>query len=348
MISCETDIHNAQAGSSGAVVVALDATTSFFSGQTTINDPTDLNNNNYYFNIHTSAFSAGEIRGQITRFIYRGAKPEIKSTVLLGGNSIPVVTDTNAFGLGFSFYNRLSRNFTYYAWHNISDATLAHIHNGTAFENGPVVISLNPKYIRGWQIISSETDYLNGNWYFNVHGNPNSRGVVRGQLNAPATHVAFLESTQQSPAVASQYSGLCSASYNAASKQLTINCAHNIPTVTSAHLHNAAIGSSGAIVFSIPLPSLLPIIYTFPQFSDAQETELLAGRMYLNFHTTANPSGELRGQLLETEYSLGMMQPNPTVSPTSSTKKNTAGTSVGKETAIVAMIVFAFTLLFLL
>jgi hypothetical protein len=73
---------------------------------------------------------------------------------------------------------------------------------------------------------------------------------------------------------------------------------------TAAHLHVAPPGIAGPVVFS--LGSFLPLILdgTFGGYmGDAflpphLEPALFAEHLYVNIHTLANPSGEIRGQVL--------------------------------------------------
>jgi hypothetical protein len=64
-------------------------------------------------------------------------------------------------------------------------------------------------------------------------------------------------------------------------------------TVTAAHLHAAPGGVSGAV--SVPFVVGLSGATTL---SGAQGTLLSGGGLYANLHTSANPGGELRGQML--------------------------------------------------
>ena len=92
--------------------------------------------------------------------------------------------------------------------------------------------------------------------------------------------------------------------------------------LTVAHIHRGAAGVNGPVVFgffgspindvagaSVPVPFASGVGGTFSFTWDAPEgnggatlsgetTSLLAGLLYLNFHTTDFPRGEIRGQLV--------------------------------------------------
>src|SRR5256885_10050764 len=48
-----------------------------------------------------------------------------------------------------------------------------------------------------------------------------------------------------------------------------------------------------------PRSTLFPYTTLFRSLTDAQYTAFLAGDLYVNVHTLANPNGEIRGQLTE-------------------------------------------------
>lgn len=79
--------------------------------------------------------------------------------------------------------------------------------------------------------------------------------------------------------------------------------------VVAAHFHRGARGEAGPIVQTIcgaPAPALAGTscpsgnsgsVAGVWKISLQQAVDLLAGRIYVNFHTALNPGGEIRGQI---------------------------------------------------
>jgi hypothetical protein len=66
-----------------------------------------------------------------------------------------------------------------------------------------------------------------------------------------------------------------------------------------AHIHEAAMGKNGPII--VPLTKTDDNTWSVPpgaKLTDAQYASYMAGNLYVNVHSEANPGGEIRGQLL--------------------------------------------------
>lgn len=69
-------------------------------------------------------------------------------------------------------------------------------------------------------------------------------------------------------------------------------------SVTVAHVHEAAAGKNGPIIF--PLTNASDNVWTVPagaKLTDAQYESYKAGNLYFNIHSAAHRGGEIRGQI---------------------------------------------------
>lgn len=116
-----------------------------------------------------------------------------------------------------------------------------------------------------------------------------------------------LTGANEVPAVTTSGSGTFEGTYNRATKVLnyTVRWSLGDPAATTNNMHFHGPAEPTAIA-----PPRIPITgfptgsvnQTFsaatPALDAAQEEELLNGKWYLNIHSTTNPGGELRGQLV--------------------------------------------------
>jgi hypothetical protein len=145
-----------------------------------------------YFNLHTAANPAGEIRGQIV------AKGDAFFASLAGFQENPPVT-TAGTGSAFVVISPDLTIATYYvAYSGLSGAlTAAHIHTGAVGVNGGVILPLvaGPSPMTGtlsaanFTASGPVTDFVgalgairNGTTYVNLHTAANPAGEIRGQL----------------------------------------------------------------------------------------------------------------------------------------------------------------------
>lgn len=67
---------------------------------------------------------------------------------------------------------------------------------------------------------------------------------------------------------------------------------------TAAHIHNAPVGKNGPVI--VTLQKTGDDAFVVPdgaKLNDAQYSAYLAGNLYVNVHSAANPSGEVRAQI---------------------------------------------------
>jgi hypothetical protein len=109
---------------------------------------------------------------------------------------------------------------------------------------------------------------------------------------------AKLDGASESPATTSKGTGEAKLKFNDASKKLTYTITYKglSGDAVAAHFHGPAdAGANGGVELPITVgPSPIKGEATL---TDAQAADLAAGKWYVNFHTAANPMGEIRGQV---------------------------------------------------
>jgi CHRD domain len=113
------------------------------------------------------------------------------------------------------------------------------------------------------------------------------------------TFAATLSGAAEVPANASTATGTATLKFDTTTKIFTLKVTHTIATPTNGHIHKAAAGVSGGVVFPFVAPFASPIDYTSVALTAAQEADLRANLYYVNIHTAAFGGGEIRGQLLK-------------------------------------------------
>jgi hypothetical protein len=121
-------------------------------------------------------------------------------------------------------------------------------------------------------------------------------GIARAdQINFKAD----LSGASEVPPVSGAGKGTATLSLNTATKTLTwtVNYSGLSGPATAAHIHGPAAAGANAGVLVPFNGDLASPIKGSATLSDAQISDLEAGKLYVNIHTAANKSGEIRGQL---------------------------------------------------
>lgn len=107
-----------------------------------------------------------------------------------------------------------------------------------------------------------------------------------------------LTSAAEVPANDSPGKGTADVSYDSASKMLTWNVTYSGLTgpATMAHFHGPAESGKNAPVV-IPFKDAASGASGSATLTDAQASDLMAGKLYINIHTAKHPGGEIRGQV---------------------------------------------------
>ena len=319
--------HNASFGEAGGVVRTL---TEDFNGNTASGTWTsadsepltaelldELRAGNIYVNIHTDQNPDGEIRGQL---VPSGRIAELDVDQTVPAATVAAGQDPSGLGLftltdaGLSY--RVSVNLS-----QLSGAiTAAHFHNGARGTAGDVVRTITDDFVGNtasgtWTSTDSEPltaelieELRAGNIYVNVHTEANSSGEIRGQIELPHFAAEF-DASQAVPAPTTSSEATSVGVFLLTSEGLefdiTVDTDRLTGPITAAHFHNAAPGTAGDVVRTITTAEFLGNTASGIWTSADSEpltadliAELLAGNIYVNVHTAANPLGEIRGQIV--------------------------------------------------
>ncbi len=145
----------------------------------------------FYFNVHNSDHPAGAVRGQV---LGGGASGSALAATVNGAREVDNPGDPNGDGFASVIFDDGTAHF-YFNVINTVEPSAAHIHRGTAAENGSVVIDPSAGFTDGVAVASVavnddlEREILAGphKFYFNVHTSEFPTGAVRGQLRATET-----------------------------------------------------------------------------------------------------------------------------------------------------------------
>jgi hypothetical protein len=111
---------------------------------------------------------------------------------------------------------------------------------------------------------------------------------------------ADLKASNEVPPNNSTASGTAEATFDTASRNLTWTVTYTRLSgpAAGAHFHGPGeAGKNAGIV--LPFQSPTSPIKGSATLTEAQAADLLAGKWYVNVHTSANPGGEIRGQMMK-------------------------------------------------
>ena len=127
-------------------------------------------------------------------------------------------------------------------------------------------------------------------------------GVLSSATGVEAAAVTFeveMLGTNEVPAASSPGSGFARFTFNDQTRELKYAVwlrGLSSNQVTAAHIHRAPAGTAGPPVYTLaaaPFDSIDGLI----TLTEADVADLRAGNLYVNIHSTSNPSGFARGQL---------------------------------------------------
>ena len=259
-----------------------------------------------YVNVHSPANPGGEIRGQVIPdgILFAFGRLE-------GSQRVPTVA-TAATGVFAVTVDPVAA--TLVAHVNTSgadDAINAHLHDGYAGLNGGVAIGLtqDPINVARWSTVDAPLDadqlaaLRSGRYYINIHTPANPGGEIRGQIAPRPVEVLFttLSGDQEVPALASAASAIAASTVNLETGTVTLHLnGSGADDATASHIHLAHAGQNGPVLIPLEQDMVDADHWSVSdaQLDDAGLAAYLAGQLYVNLHTPANPGGEIRGQVM--------------------------------------------------
>ncbi|HYM36695.1 MAG TPA: CHRD domain-containing protein, partial [Steroidobacteraceae bacterium] len=262
---------------------------------------------------------------------------------LSASEEFPVPTST-ATGTGQLAVNVatgvISGNFTVSGM----TATAAHIHDAFAGNAGGILIGFNPNgsIANRWDLpttatlTSAQVDrLLGGALYVNAHSTAFPAGEIRSQIKPTGVRVVYanLTGTQEVPPVTTTATGIAAITVDSNANKLAVHeHATGVDNSTASHIHRGATGVTGPIVFNFTKDSTDPGHWSLEgQALGASDlTDFTSNNWYVNIHTPANPTGEIRGQVIaQTTAATTLTQLQTTIfTPICTSCHNGTGTSL--------------------
>ena len=284
---------------------------------------------NLYLNIHTAKNPGGEIRGNFNLEQF-GFPIDI--------NGVNAGTSSAGIGTGYAYFDKShdtsSVSEIYYraTFAGLSgNITSAHFHElpgGTVAYPITFVDSTTDGILTGFSD-ANLLKFFKSQMYLNIHSNVNPGGEIRGNLSVVGElgFAGILDGAQAG--TSSNGKGTVwvilrpdmSVKYNATYAKLTT-------PLSGSHFHTS---TNGGVV--------KPVTFInnntsgdWTGMSDANITDLLKGRIYMNIHSSTNPGGEIRANMF---YSTGLFTGmlDGTQASTSSTAKGTVWIDIGGDSA---------------
>lgn len=276
-----------------------------------------------YVNFHTTAHPGGEIRGQVNLATALHFESDLD-----GGQQVPPVT-TTAGGTGVFVLDNTRTRVDYWITYRGLSGTLSaggHVHTGSVGRNGAIVKDLASNgdlasaTVKGsWTSTDNNQpltptvvdSMIAGKSYANFHTVANSGGEIRGQLvlKGGIGFVASLEGSKENPPTGSNATAVGSFVLNSTRNQVAYALTYiglASPLTAGGHIHAGSPGRNGGIVRNLAstgdsangtVAGIWKTTDVTQPLTQALIDSLFMGRLYANFHSTAFPGGETRGQL---------------------------------------------------
>ncbi|HWR84016.1 MAG TPA: CHRD domain-containing protein [Candidatus Deferrimicrobium sp.] len=252
-----------------------------------------------YVNIHSLAFPAGEIRGQIIRddLIWAFSLNEAEAN---GGAG----TGSAATGFCVAELNADQDTLSIYCEHDVVSPVSGHVHYGPPGVEGGVQFgfsSATSPISESWALTQGDLDtLLDGNLYINIHSPSFPAGEIRGQMDQDDIVLNFtLDQAQANDCngTGSTATGPCTVKLKPGGKELTLALVHNVGSPIFGHIHQGALCVTGPAQFSFT--NVTSPIKEIWYLGKGDIINLFQQELYTNIHSGAFPNEEIRGQLID-------------------------------------------------
>jgi len=252
-----------------------------------------------------------------------------KAAVLSGRQEVPPVVTTGTGNATVEINTNRTEITVTVDVTGLAGITEAHLHVGPPGADGPIIFPLaSASFTSPLTVTLTSADFLpatnvatfdaallaieQGTTYVNVHTAAFPDGEIRGQVG-PTTFTVDLSGGQVVPSVTTFAAGTMGLTLSADQTSMTIVLNQtDVGVATAAHIHAGPPGQNGPILFAVaqnfyqvPLNAGLSSTDLTPQptagvttFTDAIDL-MLSGGTYADVHTSTNPGGEIRGQILQ-------------------------------------------------
>ena len=110
------------------------------------------------------------------------------------------------------------------------------------------------------------------------------------------TYGATLDGAHEAPPVTTTATGMATFTLSADKMTLTYHITQNVAGASAAHIHTGVLGQAGPVAYPIsPVSADMSGTITLAHATDVSNLD--ASMFYVNVHSTANPNGEIRGQI---------------------------------------------------
>lgn len=225
---------------------------------------------------------------------------------LEAASEVPPVTSPAAAGIGTLSLD--GSNLTYHITFSglSAPATAAHIHGpATPTNSAGVMVGLSVPSATGGTMSGTLTlttaqiaNLVNGQTYVNIHNANNPGGEIRGQI-VPLHVPIQLDGASEVPSVSTPATGSGFLTMIGPRLYYRISYSGLTANATAAHIHGpAATTNSAGVLVGLATPTGTDgVISGWVTLTPLQLHYLLSGLTYVNIHSSANPGGEIRGQI---------------------------------------------------